>query len=1743
MAVVGTADIKYRAIGLKQMERDIKKAEKAFIGAATAIGATALSVGTAVLKVGMPFEQMVLDASAAMRATEGQMKALEAAARQAGATTEHTATQAGAALKFMGKAGLDAAQAIKGLPAMMNFKTAIGSLLDLGTATDIITDSMTSMGLEVKDLTHLTDLFIGVSNRSSTDVRLVGESFKAVAGVARLYGSNVEELTAILGVQAQAGIKGSIAGRQLKNAYTRTSLAAAELGIKNEGLVKTLEAVSKANWDADKIASIYGKIALPTVAAMLGKISGSGKGTLSWFKQELAGVSYGMGESAKQAEVMRRSVENQFKIVQSQISDLALTLFDQYKPAMLEALKITQQFLKENKGDILGLVEDFKKLAEVVMVGGALLVGLRAITLAGTAMNAMWAGTTTAITLAKIALTSQTAAIGPNVTAWTVLNTTLVGTNTGFMAAATSGKIFQASLIGLKVAAGAVFAAFAGWKIGSILYDEFEGARIIGLSFVDFMMRGVIEIEHAFKIAWAAIKTTFGVTVGEMLKTFNAFVSLAQEVSGALGMDEMSAGFTSMSEGINGAISDMTNLAGSIDKARAARESDIETHEKMVAAIADEHKEAFAVVERLRLQEEMYQKIGVMGEDLYNKKKAAIEAEAKDMLKVSNDAVKVAEWRNKALFDLDEARVAKSNATAKSASDAIKSEFDSITTANSAAAEEQLKIQEEMYAKFGIMGQELYEQKLAEIDVSITRLRLTKADEVLIEQKKNDAIAKLNAARAGKSLKDIKKATKDIDKENKKRVKDYDKTIKEMDKLDAQMGKDFKKSLDNSKKVFEQTWKEILGVKQISKEAQEQIDKDYANFYAQAQDGDVVSYTEAQGLILSGKKENIEKAIELDENYSKLFSDRQAEMAEAVRMEFYEKTGTFSDEYYQKQTEAIETQKQKWIDAGLSVVTAQEEADKRLAALDISRLESTNTFFSGVQAALLQSQTDFGNWQQAGQDAYNALETSIKGGFENLATNALKGNFSEIETDFADMGNAMVSKTVDIVGQIVAEWAAAKITEAAVWAGTALFNSFSTAHEGQFNIQGGPGQGQGGLSAGEIPIIAKVGESILTPEQTAAVANFFGIDTTSPQADWDGINAEIEAATEPGMTTSDILGYGESAASIIAAYNAFAAGDNLAGSMAMADALGKGLQAYGAQNSSQAATQAGTSITSAVGAVGAGYGAFAAYEQGDYITAGLSAYQAVEAAIAAYEAAAAAVSAASSGAGATTVVVTTEASSGITAGAGTTSGAVSGAGAGLAGYSLADSALDGMLSSGKYGSEYGREAAAVVGGVVGYLAGPVAGAVAGTAAGGIVSAIGPGWDQFTLDELDATVSAERAWNPETGIGLIQTIPGGNATTNAQGAVLQQLNADAAAINSIYQNLRAEMPEADRVAFEASMSTFDASVDTAGGRWWTNTAGSAVQDVSGYYWNNALEHLGASIPGGVDMSQYMRATSIVQASDMITEQAAFAQAYNKAVAEAWAGDTTVEGGTANINWAELSGREANVAQSLEEIQRIYAAGQGAIAEAFSISSGISNRYVLGTEEIAKLQAQYDELFGEYVQYEMNEAAGGTGTGGVGGDAGGQGADGGGGSGAGFAEGGIIDRGFAPYGGIPGMDNVMIPAQTGEFVLSREGTAHAAELLEDLNSGDFTLGQIQGRGEVISELLLSDILTRVSQLIEVNERIISAIDAKQLRVTGEEIALITAGPLQSLVNEGRYNLGRVDYDRIETINRRFTWGING
>ena len=188
------------------------------VGIAAAVG----KIGKASIDMGMTFEASMSQVAATMGMTKEEIeggsdsfKLLEKAAKEAGATTQFSATESAEALNYLALAGYDAEGAVKMLPKVLNLAAAGG--MDLARASDMVTDSMSALGIETKDADKFMDQMTKTSQKSSTNVAQLGEAILTVGGTAKVLKGGTAELNAQLGILADNGVKGAEGGTALRN--------------------------------------------------------------------------------------------------------------------------------------------------------------------------------------------------------------------------------------------------------------------------------------------------------------------------------------------------------------------------------------------------------------------------------------------------------------------------------------------------------------------------------------------------------------------------------------------------------------------------------------------------------------------------------------------------------------------------------------------------------------------------------------------------------------------------------------------------------------------------------------------------------------------------------------------------------------------------------------------------------------------------------------------------------------------------------------------------------------------------------------------------------------------------------------------------------------------------------------------------------------------------------------------------------------------------------------------------------------------------------------------------------------------------------------------------------------------------------------------------------------------------------------------------------------------------------------
>lgn len=299
-----------------------------------------------VIRTGEEFTTAISKVGAISGATADELKQLEDAARLYGSTTMFSAKESADALQYMALAGWNAQQAIDALPSVLSLAASSG--MDLGRASDIVTDYITAFGLSVDDAARFVDIMSYAMSHSNTTTEMLGEAYKNCAATAHSMGITVEEVTAALMTMANAGVKGGEAGTTLNTLMTRlaTNTKGCADELKEYG-VAIYDAQGNMNSLSDILSGMIGAWSRLTQEqqANLSKVI-AGTNQYSGFQTIMQGMSdnakaAGMsfedytkaledcnGTASQMSKTMTDNLTGDIKSMQSALDELKLKIFE-----------------------------------------------------------------------------------------------------------------------------------------------------------------------------------------------------------------------------------------------------------------------------------------------------------------------------------------------------------------------------------------------------------------------------------------------------------------------------------------------------------------------------------------------------------------------------------------------------------------------------------------------------------------------------------------------------------------------------------------------------------------------------------------------------------------------------------------------------------------------------------------------------------------------------------------------------------------------------------------------------------------------------------------------------------------------------------------------------------------------------------------------------------------------------------------------------------------------------------------------------------------------------------------------------------------------------------------------------------------------------------------------------------------------------------------------------------------------
>ncbi|MBQ0114001.1 MAG: phage tail tape measure protein [Bacteroidales bacterium] len=298
------------------------------------------------IDAGMAFEASMSNVEALSGASGDELQALSDKAKEMGASTMYSASQAADAFGYMALAGWNVDQMLSGIEPVLSLAAA--SNMDLAQASDIVTDSLTAFGLKAEDAGKLSDMMAYAMANSNTSAQQLGEAYKNVAATAGSMGISVEEVTAVLSTMANAGVKGSEAGTALNAIMTRLATDTkgcatelAEFGVEvydSEGNMKSLTSI------LEGCAQAYGTLTQEQQASLSKMIAGTSH--YSAFQTIMAGVNASAqdgamgfadykaalescdGAASSMADTMQNNLQGKLTIMQSALEGLKISFYD-----------------------------------------------------------------------------------------------------------------------------------------------------------------------------------------------------------------------------------------------------------------------------------------------------------------------------------------------------------------------------------------------------------------------------------------------------------------------------------------------------------------------------------------------------------------------------------------------------------------------------------------------------------------------------------------------------------------------------------------------------------------------------------------------------------------------------------------------------------------------------------------------------------------------------------------------------------------------------------------------------------------------------------------------------------------------------------------------------------------------------------------------------------------------------------------------------------------------------------------------------------------------------------------------------------------------------------------------------------------------------------------------------------------------------------------------------------------------
>lgn len=308
------------------------------------------NAASSALEVGSSFESSMSEVAAISGATGEDLQTLEKTAREFGATTVFSASEAADALKYMALAGWDTQQSVSALPGILNLAAASG--MELASASDMVTDYLSAFSMEAEDAEYFADMLAYAQSNANTTAEQLGEAYKNCAANLNAAGQDVETVTSLLSSMANQGLKSSEAGtalnaimRDITSSMTDGAIAIGDASVQvqdSEGnyrdltdILKDVESATSSMGDAERAAALSATFTSDSTKG-LNLILNEGVESAESFEKELRNCS---GTASKMSSTMNDNLQGDIKEMNSAWEELGITIYNDFEGNLRTAVK------------------------------------------------------------------------------------------------------------------------------------------------------------------------------------------------------------------------------------------------------------------------------------------------------------------------------------------------------------------------------------------------------------------------------------------------------------------------------------------------------------------------------------------------------------------------------------------------------------------------------------------------------------------------------------------------------------------------------------------------------------------------------------------------------------------------------------------------------------------------------------------------------------------------------------------------------------------------------------------------------------------------------------------------------------------------------------------------------------------------------------------------------------------------------------------------------------------------------------------------------------------------------------------------------------------------------------------------------------------------------------------------------------------------------------------------------------